>query len=38
MPHTHQALDDAIEQSALFCNILAENGAVPDSLSAQEIQ
>jgi hypothetical protein len=24
-PHTHLALDDAIEQGALFCNILAEN-------------
>ncbi len=23
-PHTHKALDDAIEQGALFCNILAE--------------
>ncbi len=25
VPHTHKALDDAIEQGALFCNILAEN-------------
>lgn len=25
LPHTHQALDDAIEQGALFCNILAEH-------------
>ncbi|WZP00698.1 3'-5' exoribonuclease [Isosphaeraceae bacterium EP7] len=24
-PHTHKALDDAIEQGALFCNILADN-------------
>ena len=24
-PHTHIALDDAIEQGALFCNMLAEN-------------
>jgi hypothetical protein len=24
-PHTHQALDDALEQGALFCNMLAEN-------------
>jgi hypothetical protein len=24
-PHTHRALDDAIEQGALFCNMLAEN-------------
>ena len=23
-PHTHVALDDAIEQGALFCNMLAE--------------
>lgn len=26
LPHTHVALDDAIEQGALFCNILRENG------------
>jgi hypothetical protein len=26
IPHTHNALDDAIEQGALFCNMLAENG------------
>ena len=25
MPHTHVALDDAIEQGALFCNMLAES-------------
>ncbi len=25
LPHTHKALDDAIEQGALFCNILATN-------------
>jgi hypothetical protein len=25
LPHTHFALDDAIEQGALFCNMLAEN-------------
>jgi hypothetical protein len=24
-PHTHIALDDAIEQGALFCNMLSEN-------------
>jgi hypothetical protein len=24
LPHTHEALDDAIEQGALFCNMLAE--------------
>ncbi len=26
LPHRHIALDDAIEQGALFCNMLAENG------------
>ncbi|MBB6562126.1 hypothetical protein HNP48_004835 [Acidovorax soli] len=25
LPHNHVALDDAIEQGALFCNMLAEN-------------
>jgi hypothetical protein len=25
MPHSHIALDDALEQGALFCNMLAEN-------------
>jgi hypothetical protein len=25
LPHTHVALDDAIEQGALFCNMLAAN-------------
>src|SRR5262245_55378942 len=25
VPHTHVALDDAIEQGAMFCNMLAEN-------------
>jgi hypothetical protein len=25
LPHTHHALDDALEQGALFCNILHEN-------------
>jgi hypothetical protein len=24
-PHSHVALDDALEQGALFCNMLAEN-------------
>jgi len=24
-PHTHVALDDAIEQGALFCNMLKDN-------------
>ena len=27
LPHTHDPLDDAIEQGALFCNMLAENTA-----------
>jgi hypothetical protein len=25
LPHTHHALDDALEQGAIFCNILKEN-------------
>lgn len=25
LPHTHVALDDAIEQGALFCNMLRQN-------------
>ena len=25
LPHTHLAIDDAIEQGALFCNMLAAN-------------
>ena len=29
LPHTHIALDDAIEQGATFCNMLAENGVGP---------
>jgi DNA polymerase III alpha subunit (gram-positive type) len=30
LPHTHDALDDAIEQGALFCNMLAEwKGKMP---------
>jgi hypothetical protein len=28
LPHTHVALDDALEQGALFCNMLAENMAL----------
>jgi hypothetical protein len=27
LPHSHKALDDALEQGALFCNMLAENRA-----------
>jgi hypothetical protein len=27
LPHTHRALDDALEQGALFCNMLAAHGA-----------
>jgi hypothetical protein len=29
LPHTHRALDDAIEQGALFCNMLAELRPTP---------
>src|SRR5439155_11681070 len=25
LPHTHRALDDAIEQGAMFCNMLKDN-------------
>jgi len=28
IPHTHHALDDALEQGALFCNMLRENTAI----------
>lgn len=32
LPHTHTALDDALEQGALFCNILADRSAyLPES-------
>lgn len=29
LPHTHIALDDAIEQGRLFCNMLSENRSQP---------
>ncbi|MDO8494285.1 MAG: hypothetical protein Q7S68_03000 [Deltaproteobacteria bacterium] len=28
LPHSHVALDDAIEQGALFCNMLAANAVL----------
>jgi hypothetical protein len=31
LPHTHVALDDAREQGALFCNMLAENRGAGDA-------
>jgi hypothetical protein len=34
LPHTHHALDDALEQGALFCNMLAENEATRTSTAA----
>ena len=34
-PHTHVALDDAIEQGALFCNMLKENRS--DNRAFQEV-
>lgn len=34
-PHSHIALDDAIEQGALFCNMLAESRARPVRRAAQ---
>jgi hypothetical protein len=37
LPHTHVALDDAIEQGALFCTILAEQtGRRPDAVGRAE--
>jgi hypothetical protein len=36
-PHTHVALDDAIEQGQLFCNILAEQQARNEPEASQEI-
>ena len=38
LPHTHLALDDAIEQGALFCNMLAENRGDPRNLSTGKAQ
>ncbi len=32
LPHSHVALDDAREQGALFCNMLAENCANPSTI------
>jgi len=34
LPHTHLALDDALEQGALFCNILSAQGAVPRCMAS----
>ncbi|WP_153098891.1 exonuclease [Paraburkholderia hayleyella] len=34
-PHTHVALDDAIEQGALFCNMLAELRAGQNTLGVE---
>lgn len=36
-PHTHRALDDAIEQGALFCNMLAEWRMHSDDPPADEV-
>ena len=33
LPHSHVALDDAIEQGALFCNMLKANRIAPRSLA-----
>ena len=32
LPHTHVAVDDAIEQGAMFCNMLAEFDMFHNSL------
>jgi len=38
LPHTHVALDDAIEQGALFCNMLAaQEGKTLPKLTTEEI-
>jgi hypothetical protein len=34
LPHAHIALDDTIEQGALFCNMLAENLRKPPGNAA----
>jgi hypothetical protein len=34
LPHSHVALDDAIEQGALFCNILKENRTASSDVSS----
>jgi hypothetical protein len=34
-PHTHVALDDAIEQGQLFCAMLSENVNRPTPLEAE---
>ncbi len=36
-PHTHVALDDAIEQGALFCNMLAELRATQAAVPAVQV-
>jgi len=38
LPHTHVALDDAIEQGALFCNMLAELRAAQEAAAARTSQ
>jgi hypothetical protein len=38
LPHTHVALDDAIEQGALFCNMLAELRASKAPLPANSAE
>ncbi len=36
LPHNHIALDDAIEQGAMFCNILAQRDRRRESLRSQD--
>lgn len=36
LPHTHVALDDAIEQGAMFCNMLAELAATSKASGSAE--
>lgn len=39
VPHTHRALDDAIEQGELFCNILAEqqSGKIAERMASSAL-
>jgi hypothetical protein len=38
LPHTHVALDDAIGQGALFCNMLAESRRGDDTKPAGSVR
>ena len=38
LPHTHKALDDALAQGALFCNILAVRAAQADAATQDAVE